>query len=74
MFSCRRPTCSAVRLERGIAGAVYEEGGVVVVTWALGDVAVDTGFRARQFNRHAAIAEAIQRLVRSPAAAPRSVA
>ena len=34
------------RLDRGIAGAVYENGGVVVLTWRLGDVQLDTGFRA----------------------------
>ncbi len=56
----------SARLDRGIAGAVYEDGGVVVVTWRLGDVVVDTGFRAQQFDRHHEIVEAVEGLVGAP--------
>jgi len=59
----------SARLDRGIAGAVYEDGGVVVVTWRLGDVVVDTGFRAQQFDRHGEIVAAVERLAASAAPA-----
>ena len=59
----------SARLDRGIAGAVYEDGGVVVVTWRLGDLVVDTGFRAQQFNRHDEVVAAVRRLVPSAASA-----
>lgn len=36
----------SVRADRGIAGRVYERGGVLVVTWELGGRLVDSGFRA----------------------------
>ena len=36
----------SVGTARGIAGKAYERGGVLVVTWDLGDKVVDTGFRA----------------------------
>jgi len=57
----------SARLDRGIAGAVYEDGGVVVVTWRLGDVVVDTGFRAQQFDRHDEVVTVVNRLVPSAA-------
>jgi hypothetical protein len=59
----------SARLDRGIAGAVYEDGGVVVVTWRLGGVVVDTGFRAQQFDRHEEIVDAVQGLVGASAKA-----
>lgn len=50
---------SGARLDRAIAGAVYEDGGLVVLTWRLGDRRLDTGFRADQPDRHAALVEAV---------------
>jgi hypothetical protein len=34
------------RLDKGIAGKVFPEGGLLVVTWKLGDTELDSGFRA----------------------------
>jgi hypothetical protein len=34
------------RLDRALAGKVYQLEGIVVITWWLGDAEVDTGFRA----------------------------
>jgi hypothetical protein len=50
------------RLGRGIAGAVYEEGGLVVLSWQLGDQVLDTGFRAKQADEHAELVAAVARL------------
>lgn len=36
----------SVSTARGIAGKAYERGGVLILTWDLGDKVVDTGFRA----------------------------
>lgn len=49
----------AARLDRAIAGAVYEEGGLVVLTWQLGGRRLDTGFRADQPDRHGALVDAV---------------
>ena len=54
----------AVRLDRGIAGAVYEQGGVLVLTWVLGDgTLLDTGFRAVRTQEHVRVVEAVRRLL-----------
>jgi len=37
---------SAVRTDRAIAGRAFERDGIAVITWKLGDVALDSGFRA----------------------------
>nr|WP_203643776.1 hypothetical protein [Streptomyces sp. SID14478] len=34
------------RLDKGIAGKVLTEGGLLIVTWALGDKLIDSGFRS----------------------------
>jgi len=52
-----------VRRERGMAGKFVEEGGLVVVTWELGDRTLDTGFRADRSASVAVLVEAIGRLV-----------
>jgi hypothetical protein len=59
------PAASLVgaHLDRGIAGAVYEHGGVAVVTWKLGDRALDSGFRASDADRHDEVVAAVQRLL-----------
>lgn len=57
----------SARLDRGIAGAVYEQGGVLVLTWELGDgTALDTGFRADRTAEHLAVIEAVRRLLPVP--------
>lgn len=54
----------AVRVDRGIAGAVYEQGGVVVLTWALDDgTEIDSGFRAERTNDHVLVVETANRLL-----------
>lgn len=52
------------RLDRGIAGAVYEDGGLVVLTWRLGDRDLDTGFRSDHPDGHAELVTALAALAR----------
>ncbi|MFE9249461.1 hypothetical protein [Streptomyces sp. NPDC007088] len=40
------------RLDKGIAGKVLAEGGLLVVTWALGDRLIDSGFRSDRSAEH----------------------
>lgn len=56
------------RLDRGIAGSVYEEGGIVVVTWELGGRLLDSGFRASAARHHDELVAAVESLV--PTTAP----
>ncbi|MGK5630739.1 hypothetical protein [Streptomyces sp. URMC 123] len=41
------------RLDKGIAGKVLAEGGLLVITWSLGDKLIDSGFRADRAAGHA---------------------
>ncbi|MFF5976083.1 hypothetical protein ACFY7C_31690 [Streptomyces sp. NPDC012769] len=50
------------RLDKGIAGKVLAEGGLLVVTWAHGDKLLDSGFRADRAAEHAAWVEAVNAL------------
>ncbi|MEV5971212.1 hypothetical protein [Streptomyces sp. NPDC051921] len=50
------------RLDKGIAGKVLTEGGLLVVTWAHGDKLLDSGFRSDHAAEHAAWVEAINHL------------
>ncbi|MER6995772.1 hypothetical protein [Streptomyces sp. NPDC000410] len=50
------------RLDKGIAGKVLAEGGLLIVTWAHGDKQIDSGFRSDQAAEHAAWVEAINSL------------
>jgi hypothetical protein len=62
---------AAIRLDRGIAGEVYEAGSVLIVTWQLGDVLLDSGFRAQQTDSQIALATAIRTLLeQAPEVAP----
>lgn len=54
------------RLDRAIAGAVYEDGGLVVLTWQLGGHELDTGFRADQPDGHGRLAAALAGLGGAP--------
>jgi hypothetical protein len=47
------------RLDKGIAGKVLAEGGLLIVTWAHGDKLIDSGFRSDHAAEQAAWAEAI---------------
>jgi hypothetical protein len=52
-----------VRRERGMAGKFVQEGGLVVVTWELGDRLLDTGFRPDRARPGDALAATISGLV-----------
>lgn len=47
------------RLDKGIAGKVLTEGGLLIVTWQLGDRLLDSGFRSDRSAEHADWVEAI---------------
>lgn len=47
------------RLDRGIAGKVLTEGGLLVVTWAHGDRLIDSGFRSDHAAEHTAWVDAL---------------
>ncbi|MFI0987301.1 hypothetical protein [Streptomyces exfoliatus] len=47
------------RLDKGIAGKVLAEGGLLIVTWAHGDKLLDSGFRSDRAAEHTAWVEAI---------------
>ncbi|WP_329458795.1 PH-like domain-containing protein [Streptomyces sp. NBC_01497] len=47
------------RLDKGIAGKVLAEGGLLIVTWEHGDRLLDSGFRSDRSAQHAAWVTAI---------------
>jgi hypothetical protein len=47
------------RLDKGIAGKVLTEGGLLVITWQHGDVLIDSGFRSERSAEHTAWVEAV---------------
>ncbi|MET8746976.1 hypothetical protein [Streptomyces sp. NPDC004728] len=53
------------RLDKGIAGKVLPEGGLLIITWAHGDKLIDSGFRSDRSAEHPAWVEAIDRLTRT---------
>ncbi|MFE6665665.1 hypothetical protein ACFVFH_19160 [Streptomyces sp. NPDC057697] len=53
------------RLDKGIAGKVLPEGGLLIITWAHGDKLIDSGFRSDHSAEHPAWVEAIDRLTRT---------
>lgn len=65
-----RASLRGVRLDRAIAGAVFEDGGVVVISWQLGEAVVDTGFRAQEYTRHDEVVRAVEALAAAPATGP----
>ncbi|MFE4592746.1 PH-like domain-containing protein [Streptomyces laurentii] len=50
------------RLDKGIAGKVLTEGGLLIVTWEHGGKELDSGFRADRAAEHAAWVEAVNSL------------
>jgi hypothetical protein len=54
------------RLDRGIAGKVVPEGGLLVITWQHGDRLIDSGFRSEHPAEHRAWVEALDRLSSTP--------
>ncbi|MFF3955922.1 hypothetical protein ACFYY1_22220 [Streptomyces sp. NPDC001890] len=53
------------RLDKGIAGKVLPEGGLLIITWAHGDKLIDSGFRSDRSAEHPAWVEAIDQLTRT---------
>jgi len=51
------------RLDKGIAGKVLTEGGLLVVTWAHGDRLIDSGFRSDHAAEHNEWAEALNQMI-----------
>lgn len=52
-----------VRRERGMAGKFVEAEGLVVLTWQLGEHAVDTGLRVRRDSERDALEEAVRAML-----------
>jgi hypothetical protein len=50
------------RLDKGIAGKVVPEGGLLVITWRHGGRLIDSGFRSEHPAEHAAWVAAIERM------------
>ncbi|WP_051944236.1 PH-like domain-containing protein [Streptacidiphilus rugosus] len=55
------------RLDKGIAGKVFPEGGLLVVTWELGGKQLDSGFRGDHASEHDNWVTAIEVLMRAHA-------
>jgi hypothetical protein len=53
----------AVRLGSGQAQKAFEAGGLVLITWLLGDLEVDTGFRADDPDEHLATASTLSSMI-----------
>ena len=51
------------RLDKGIAGKVLTEGGLLVVTWAHGDRLIDSGFRSDHAAEHNEWVEALNSMI-----------
>ncbi|MFJ4900053.1 MULTISPECIES: hypothetical protein [unclassified Streptomyces] len=53
------------RTDKALAGKVLPEGGLLVITWALGDQLIDSGFRSDHSAEHPAWVEAVNHLTSS---------
>ncbi|MDQ0785905.1 hypothetical protein [Streptomyces sp. B3I8] len=51
------------RLDKGIAGKVLTEGGLLVVTWEHGDRLIDSGFRSDHAAEHPEWVEALSHMI-----------
>ncbi|MGW7432561.1 PH-like domain-containing protein [Streptomyces sp. NPDC054861] len=51
------------RLDKGIAGKVLAEGGLLIVTWEHGDQLLDSGFRSDRAAEHTAWVEAVNSMI-----------
>ncbi|MFJ4714767.1 hypothetical protein [Streptomyces sp. NPDC088785] len=54
------------RLDKGIAGKVLTEGGLLIVTWSHGDRLIDSGFRSDTAAEHAAWVTTINATPKTP--------
>ncbi|MFE2379495.1 hypothetical protein [Streptomyces sp. NPDC059398] len=57
------------RLDKGIAGKVLTEGGLLIITWQHGDKLIDSGFRSDRAAQHASWTEAVNAMSRPAATA-----
>ncbi|MEU4133277.1 hypothetical protein [Streptomyces wuyuanensis] len=53
------------RLDKGIAGKVLTEGGLLIVTWEHGDRLIDSGFRSDRAAGHSAWVEAVNSMTKN---------
>ncbi|MGW3497239.1 PH-like domain-containing protein [Streptomyces sp. NPDC001020] len=51
------------RLDKGIAGKVLTEGGLLVVTWSHGDKLIDSGFRSDRADEHNAWVDTLNQMI-----------
>ncbi|MEU0276037.1 hypothetical protein [Streptomyces sp. NPDC006307] len=51
------------RLDKGIAGKVLAEGGLLIVTWAHGEKLIDSGFRSDRAAEHATWVDALNTMI-----------
>ncbi|MEU1012616.1 hypothetical protein [Streptomyces sp. NPDC005890] len=51
------------RLDKGIAGKVLTEGGLLVVTWAHGDRLIDSGFRSDRAAEHTEWVDTLNQMI-----------
>ncbi|MGW1023545.1 PH-like domain-containing protein [Streptomyces sp. NPDC002577] len=52
------------RLDKGIAGKVLTEGGLLVVTWAHGDKLLDSGFRSDRSAEHTEWVDTLNQMIK----------
>ena len=62
-FFIPREDIRGVRVDRGVAGTVRGKDSVIVVTWRLGDLEVDTGVRADDGDDHRALLDGLMAYV-----------
>ncbi|MFJ6461734.1 hypothetical protein ACIQM0_11855 [Streptomyces sp. NPDC091387] len=55
----------AARTDKALAGKVLPEGGLLIITWALGDQLIDSGFRSDHAAEHPAWVDAVNHLTSS---------
>jgi hypothetical protein len=56
-------TLREARLDKGIAGKVLSEGGLLVVTWAHGERLIDSGFRSDRAAEHTEWVETLNHMI-----------
>jgi hypothetical protein len=65
-----RPALRSVRTDSAHSGKVVVSGGVLVIGWEHGGVALESGFRGDDRSRHREVTTAIEALIGAPAADP----
>lgn len=62
-FAIPAAALRGARLDRAIAGRVFPEGGLLVITWEHGGALLDSGFRADRPSQHPRWVAAVRRLI-----------